>query len=196
MSARNVVLVVLALAISSLAVLSWRLSGVQASAIDEGISALAEGRDARAIAAFRRAVRAHHPLADRTDDALGRLLELGGSLEERGDVELARLAYSSALGGANATTTFGSSDHALAREAETRLTRLRGGDPLPRREITARPLGKGAAGFGLILGLMAGWALLRGPGRDGERLGARRLFVAISLFFAGLSLFIVGALHA
>jgi hypothetical protein len=196
MSARNAVLVVFALAVSALALLSSRLSSVQASAIDDGISALAEGRDARAIAAFRRAVRAHHPLADRTEDALGRLLELGASLEERGDVELARLAYSSALGGMNASTAFGSSDHPLAREAEARITRLRGGEPMPRREITARPLGKAAAAFGLVLCLMAGWKLLRGPGRHDERLGARALFVAFSLFFAGLSLFIVGALHA
>jgi hypothetical protein len=189
-------LVVLTLAASGLAVLGVRLSRVQETAMDEGLKALSEGRDARAIAGFRRVVRAHHPLADRTEAALEKLLELGASLEERGDPEMARLAYLSAWGGMNASTAFGASVHPLALEARERLVKLRDGRPFPRHEATARPVGKAAAALGMVLFVGSGFSLLRGRPSRAERPAFRRILVELSLFFAGLALFVVGALHA
>jgi hypothetical protein len=189
-------LAVLALAALGLGLLGVRLSRVQEEAMGEGLKALSEGRDARAIAGFRRVVRAHHPLADRTEPALQKLLELGASLEERGDRETARLAYLSAWGGMNASAAFGESNHPLALEARAHLVRLRDGQPLPKQEVTARPVGKVAAVLGLVLFVGAGLRLLRGHDPRAERAGLRRLIVELSLFFAGLALFVVGALHA
>jgi hypothetical protein len=186
-------LVVLSLVVSGLVVLGVRLSNVQAASMQVGLEARAEGRAARAIRAFRRVVRAHHPLAEHTEPALRQLLEMGAALEEEGDVEMARLAYASAWGGMNASTTYGTTSHPLAREAEGHLVRLRDGSPLPRRDVTARPQGKAAAALGLALLILSGFGLLRGRERAPS---TRRLVVELSLFFAGLALFVVGTLHA
>ena len=192
MSVRAVLLAALVIAVSGVAVTWGRLAAVQVSSLEAGMAAASEGRDGRAIASLRRAVRAHYPLSSRTDETLSELLALGASLEERCEIAQAKLAYRSAVGGANASAVFGPSRHPLAEEAAVRLARLRG-EPLPVSQIAARPLGKLATAAGLALSIVAGLRLLLG---GSGAAGRRRALLDLSLFLAGLALFFAGALHA
>lgn len=192
MSGARRALVALSIVLACLALLGARLGHVQAESVASAEAFAGQGRFEEAIASYRRAIRAHHPLSSRTDEALRDLLALGARLEGE-DPALARQAYLGAWGGMNAVTPYGLSEHPLAREAERRLAALRGEAPQA-AEIAARPIGKLATAAGLGLALFGGFRLARGG--DPRQGWLRRAMLDITFFFAGLAIFVAGALHA
>lgn len=192
MSLRAKIVVAVALAVSMMGLLGLRLAHIQSRALAEGREAVEAGREDEAIDVFRRAIRAHHPFSRITYEAAGELIGIAEEAESRGDVQVARLAYASALGALNAVTVYGVAPHAVVKDAERGLVRVRGGEPLPRGPEPARPLGKLGVGLGLLLVLFAGYRMLTPFGVQ----TTRRVILDVSFFFAGMAVFVVSALYA